>query len=108
MTLEEAIIAACGRAKGAYSLLILANNKLFAIKDPNGFRTLALGRVGDSYVLASETCAFDLLEAEPPDPRGIWPNRAMRYSAMTNMAIRPSTRRCKSAACAACSCMPGA
>ncbi|AGW12127.1 amidophosphoribosyltransferase [Megalodesulfovibrio gigas] len=64
MTLEEAIIAACGRVKGAYSLLILANNKLFAIKDPNGFRPLALGRVGDSYVLASETCAFDLLEAE--------------------------------------------
>ncbi len=62
--LEEAVLAACRKAKGAYSLLILANNKLIAIKDPHGFRPLNLGRVEDSYVLASETCAFDLLEAE--------------------------------------------
>ncbi len=64
MTLEEAVAAACSRVKGAYSLLIQANEKLIAIKDPNGFRPLSLGRVGDSYVIASETCAFDLLEAE--------------------------------------------
>lgn len=64
MTLEEAVMAACNRVKGAYSLLILANDKLIAAKDPHGFRPLALGRVDDSYVLASETCAFDLLEAE--------------------------------------------
>ncbi len=64
MTLEEAVIAACNKAKGAFSLLILADNKLIAVKDPHGFRPLALGRVGDSYVLASETCAFDLLDAE--------------------------------------------
>jgi amidophosphoribosyltransferase len=63
-TLEEAVAAACARVEGAYSLLILANNKLIAVKDPHGFRPLSLGRVGDSYVLASETCAFDLLEAE--------------------------------------------
>ena len=63
-TLEEAVAKACAKAQGAYSLLILANNKLIAVRDPHGFRPLALGRVGDSYVLASETCAFDLLEAE--------------------------------------------
>ncbi|MDD4731651.1 MAG: amidophosphoribosyltransferase [Desulfovibrio sp.] len=63
-SLEDAIVKACNRLKGAYSLLILANNKLIAIKDPNGFRPLALGRVGNSYVFASETCAFDLIEAE--------------------------------------------
>jgi amidophosphoribosyltransferase len=62
--LEEAILSACREIKGAYSLLLLANGKLYALKDPNGFRPLALGRVGDSYVVASETCAFDLLEAE--------------------------------------------
>ncbi|MCK9240555.1 amidophosphoribosyltransferase, partial [Desulfocurvus sp.] len=44
--------------------LLLAGDKLIAIKDPGGFRPLALGRLGDAYVLASETCAFDLLEAE--------------------------------------------
>jgi len=71
MSLEEAVIAACNKAKGAYSLLIMANDKLIAVKDPNGFRPLALGRVDGSYVIASETCAFDLLEAEylrPLDP----------------------------------------
>ena len=62
--IESAVMAACKRAKGAYSLLIQANDKLIAVKDPNGFRPLVLGRCEDSYVLASETCAFDLLEAE--------------------------------------------
>jgi amidophosphoribosyltransferase len=63
-TFEKALTMALGRIKGAYSLLILANDKLIAIRDPNGFRPLSIGRVGDSYVIASETCAFDLLEAE--------------------------------------------
>ncbi|WP_027183327.1 amidophosphoribosyltransferase [Desulfovibrio inopinatus] len=69
-TLEESIIKACRKVKGAYSLLIMANNKLIALKDPNGFRPLMLGRVGDHYVFASETCAFDLLEAEYMRPVG--------------------------------------
>lgn len=62
--LEEAILATCRRVRGAYSLLILANDKLIAVKDPNGFRPIVIGRLGDNYVLASETCAFDLIEAE--------------------------------------------
>ena len=62
--LEEAIALACRRIKGAYSLLIMADDTLIALKDPNGFRPLALGRLGDSYVFASETCAFDLIDAE--------------------------------------------
>ncbi|WP_147821057.1 amidophosphoribosyltransferase [Salidesulfovibrio onnuriiensis] len=63
-TIEEAVKLACQRIKGAYSMLILANDKLIAVKDPNGFRPLAIGRLDDNYVLASETCAFDLIEAE--------------------------------------------
>ncbi|WP_041281817.1 amidophosphoribosyltransferase [Desulfohalobium retbaense] len=63
-SLEEAMSTACRRLKGAYSLLFMANNKLIGLRDPWGFRPLCLGRVGDAYVLASETCAFDLLEAE--------------------------------------------
>jgi amidophosphoribosyltransferase len=62
-SLEEAIVAACSEVEGAYSLIILVNNKLIALRDPWGFRPLSLGRLGDSYVIASETCAFDLLEA---------------------------------------------
>jgi len=64
MEIEDAVAAACRRVEGAFSLLILANDKMIALKDPNGFRPLAFGRMGDSYVFASETCAFDLIEAE--------------------------------------------
>ena len=70
-TIEEAVAKACSLVKGAYSILLLVNDKLIAVKDPHGFRPLVLGRMGQSYVLASETCAFDLLEAEylrPVDP----------------------------------------
>lgn len=63
-TIEQAITKACARLKGSFSLLFMINNKLIAVRDPWGFRPLSLGRVGDAYVLASETCAFDLLEAE--------------------------------------------
>lgn len=63
-SLEEAIACACNRVQGAYCLLIQANSKLIAIRDPWGFRPLVLGRAGGTTVLASETCALDLLEAE--------------------------------------------
>jgi len=62
--IENAIIDACARVKGAYSLVMLVNNKLIGLRDPYGFRPLVLGRLGTTYVLASETCALDLMEAE--------------------------------------------
>ncbi|MEQ1878530.1 MAG: amidophosphoribosyltransferase, partial [Bdellovibrionia bacterium] len=49
---------------GAFSFLLLTNDKLIAIRDPYGFRPLVLGRLGNSPVLASETCAFDLIGAQ--------------------------------------------
>jgi amidophosphoribosyltransferase len=63
-SIEKAVAMACSKVKGSYSLLILVDEKLIAVRDPHGFRPLSLGRVADSYVIASETCAFDLLEAE--------------------------------------------
>ncbi len=63
-SLEEAVMAACGRVEGAYCLMILANGKLIAVRDPHGFHPLSIGKMGDVWVFASETCAFDLLEAE--------------------------------------------
>ena len=51
------------QVQGAFSLLLLTEDTLIGVRDPNGFRPLNLGRVGDSYVLASETCAFDLIGA---------------------------------------------
>ena len=64
MPLEEAVLAACKEAQGSYSLLLMVNNKLIAVRDPLGIRPLVLGRLGESHVIASETCAFDLLEAD--------------------------------------------
>jgi amidophosphoribosyltransferase len=49
---------------GAYSLVILTDTSLIAARDPHGFRPLALGRVEGTYVVASETCAFDIIGAE--------------------------------------------
>jgi amidophosphoribosyltransferase len=50
--------------QGAYSLVLLTPEYLLAARDPRGFRPLSIGRVKDSYVVASETCAFDLINAE--------------------------------------------
>ena len=63
-TLKERIIDAVKKIEGAYSLIFLSRSKMFAVRDPHGFRPLSLGRVGDGYVVASETCAFDLIGAE--------------------------------------------
>jgi amidophosphoribosyltransferase len=49
--------------EGAFSMLFLTPGSLIAIRDPRGFRPLALGRLGDAWVVASETCAFDLIDA---------------------------------------------
>lgn len=56
----DQIIDAVSQITGAYCLLILTDDKLIAVRDPNGFRPLALGRKGNSYFVASETCAFDI------------------------------------------------
>lgn len=64
MSLEEAILSACDRVEGAYCLMIQAGGKLIALRDPHGFHPLVMGRMGDAWVFASESCAFDLLEAE--------------------------------------------
>ena len=50
--------------KGAYSLVLLTQDSLIGVRDPDGFRPLCIGRKGKSFCLASETCAFDLIEAK--------------------------------------------
>ncbi len=60
----EAMISALRQIRGAYSLLIMNQNTIYAIRDPNGFRPLVLGKLGDATVVASETCAFDIIDAE--------------------------------------------
>ncbi len=61
---ENNLIATCRRIEGAYSLAILTEQELIGVRDPHGFRPLSIGRLDDAWVLASETCAFDLIQAE--------------------------------------------
>ena len=63
--LLDRIIDAVGRIEGAFSLVFLSRSKMFAMRDRHGFRPLSLGRIPNGgYVVASETCAFDLIGAE--------------------------------------------
>ncbi|MDR2820765.1 MAG: amidophosphoribosyltransferase [Desulfovibrio sp.] len=62
--LPEAVREVCAKVRGAYCLLVLVDSTLIAVRDPVGFHPLSLGRLDGSPVFASETCAFDLLEAE--------------------------------------------
>lgn len=61
---EESLTYALKEIKGAFSLVILKDGQLIGVRDPHGWRPLCLGKLGDAYVLASETTAFDLIEAE--------------------------------------------
>jgi amidophosphoribosyltransferase len=63
LPLERALPQALGQVTGAYALLMLTPDCLIGCRDPHGFRPLVLGRLGESWLLASETCALDLLEA---------------------------------------------
>src|SRR5918911_1428588 len=62
-TIAEAIPEVLSETEGAFSMLFLNPESLIAIRDPRGFRPLALGRLKDAWVIASETCAFDLIDA---------------------------------------------
>ncbi len=62
--LPDRVIHALSLCKGAYSIVLLDSEKLVAARDPYGFRPLVLGKLKDSYVVASETCSFELINAE--------------------------------------------
>ncbi|MEM9493167.1 MAG: amidophosphoribosyltransferase, partial [Myxococcota bacterium] len=63
-TTVERVASALRQIRGAYSLLMLTESQLIAVRDPTGFRPLCLGRLKDAYVLSSETSSFDLIEGE--------------------------------------------
>ena len=62
--LVDRIVESLTRVRGAYSLIFLSEAGMIGVRDPYGVRPLSLGRVKEGYVLASETCTFDLIEAE--------------------------------------------
>jgi len=64
MDFIEAVKKSLSELKGAFSYVILNKDYLIAARDPNGFRPLEIGQLDDSYMVASETCAFDLIDAK--------------------------------------------
>jgi amidophosphoribosyltransferase len=61
--LSGALAEALNQVEGAYSLLVLTRDEMYALRDPRGFRPLALGQLDGAWIVASETCAFDLIGA---------------------------------------------
>ena len=62
-SVEDAIVDSVSQVQGAFSLVMLTKDRLIAVRDPHGFRPLALGRLDGAYVVCSETCAMDLIGA---------------------------------------------
>jgi amidophosphoribosyltransferase len=62
--LSDRVAEALREVRGAYSLALLSKDMLIAVRDPMGIRPLSLGKIKEGWVVASETCAFDLIEAE--------------------------------------------
>jgi amidophosphoribosyltransferase len=72
----DQLVDALSVCEGAFSLAVLTKDALFGVRDPNGFRPLVLGRIGQAHFLASETCAFDMIGAEYI--REIFPGEVIR------------------------------
>jgi amidophosphoribosyltransferase len=62
-SVEQALVESIAQIRGAYSLVLLTRDRLIAARDPSGFRPLALGQLGDAWIVCSETCALDLIGA---------------------------------------------
>src|ERR1700757_3782191 len=89
--LSSALGDALNQVEGAYSLLVLTPDELYAVRDPRGFRPLVLGKISthdgnDTWLVASETCAFDLLNAQYV--REVEPGEMLRISRMGIESIR--------------------
>jgi amidophosphoribosyltransferase len=95
-TLLARIIDALGQVRGAYSIVFLTENRIIAARDPRGFRPLVLGRVGGAVVIASESCALDLVDARYE--REVEPGEIVMVSERGVDSIRPfpadDSRRC--------------
>ncbi|UCD94948.1 MAG: amidophosphoribosyltransferase [Candidatus Zixiibacteriota bacterium] len=85
------ICDALTQVEGAYSLLFLTEHSLVAARDPLGFRPLALGKYNDSYIVASETCAFDIIGAKYV--RDIRPGEALEITEKGLKSVFPLEKR---------------
>ncbi len=80
------LLSALRRVRGAFSLVVLTSDgRMFGARDPNGFRPLSIGRLKDAFVLSSETCSFDLVEAE--FIREVDPGEVVMISMQNGLAV---------------------
>jgi amidophosphoribosyltransferase len=86
-SVEDAVIEAVSQVQGAFSFAMMTRDRLIAVRDPHGFRPLALGRLGDAYVVCSETCAMDLIGAT--FVRDVEPGEILVISAEGMRSIKP-------------------
>lgn len=91
--LEEQLPSVLAQVQGAYSLVLLTPDSLYAVRDAHGFRPLSLGRLGASWVIASETCALDLMEAR--HERDVEPGELLviRDAGLTSLRALPPRPR---------------
>ena len=92
-TLTNRIVDALGQVRCAYSLVFLTEDRLIAIRDPDGFRPLVLGRLEGGVVVASETCALDLINATYE--RDVEPGEIVTVSARGVESVKPFAPRPK-------------
>ena len=86
-SVEAAIVESVAQVQGAFSLAMLTKDALIAVRDPHGFRPLALGRLGDAWVVCSETCAMDLIGATYQ--RDVAPGEILIITAEGVRSIKP-------------------
>ena len=86
-SVEDAIVESVAQVQGAFSLVMLTRDRLIAVRDPHGFRPLALGRLADAWVVCSETCAMDLIGATYE--RDVEPGEIVIISAEGLKSIKP-------------------
>jgi amidophosphoribosyltransferase len=86
-TVEDAVVDAVSQVQGAFSFVLMTRDRLIAVRDPHGFRPLALGRLNDAYVVCSETCAMDLIGATYV--RDVEPGEILIINADGMRSIRP-------------------
>ena len=86
-SVEEAVVESVTQLQGAFSFLMLTADRMIAVRDPHGFRPLALGQLGDAWVVCSETCAMDLIGATYV--RDIEPGELLIISASGMRSLKP-------------------
>jgi len=91
------LVHALRRLEGAFSLVLMTERELIGVRDPHGFRPLSLGRVDDAWVLASETCAFDLVHAK--FVRDIAPGEVVMLSDRGLISVQAFPERTERAFC---------